>query len=96
MSSKVTVIKVVRTVTGLGLKDAKDLVEAAPKAVKEGYSEKRKQKKSRKTLKKLAPLLSLNSLEETNRNFNHGKHVHTCFPLLPFTHENIYSCDLII
>ncbi len=33
---KVTVIKVVREITGLGLKEAKELVEAAPKAVKEG------------------------------------------------------------
>lgn len=33
---KVEVIKVVRAVTGLGLKEAKDLVEAAPKEVKEG------------------------------------------------------------
>ena len=33
---KINVIKVVREVTGLGLKEAKDLVEAAPKAVKEG------------------------------------------------------------
>ncbi len=33
---KIQVIKEVRTITGLGLKDAKDLVEAAPKAVKEG------------------------------------------------------------
>jgi large subunit ribosomal protein L7/L12 len=36
--SKVNVIKVVRTVTGLGLKEAKDLVDGAPKAVKEGVS----------------------------------------------------------
>ncbi len=35
---KIQVIKVVRELTGLGLKDAKDLVEAAPKAVKEGVS----------------------------------------------------------
>ena len=34
--SKVNVIKVVRTVTGLGLKEAKDLVEAAPADVKKG------------------------------------------------------------
>jgi len=34
--SKVNVIKVVRAVTGLGLKEAKDLVDGAPKAVKEG------------------------------------------------------------
>ena len=36
--SKVNVIKVVRAITGLGLKEAKDLVDAAPKAVKEGVS----------------------------------------------------------
>jgi len=36
--SKVNVIKVVRAVTGLGLKEAKDVVDAAPKAVKEGVS----------------------------------------------------------
>lgn len=36
--SKVNVIKVVRALTGLGLKEAKDLVDAAPKAVKEGIS----------------------------------------------------------
>src|ERR1700738_4837207 len=34
--NKVNVIKVVRAVTGLGLKEAKDLVDGAPKAVKEG------------------------------------------------------------
>src|SRR6185295_17646531 len=33
---KINVIKEVRAITGLGLKEAKDLVEAAPKAVKEG------------------------------------------------------------
>ena len=37
-SQKIKVIKVVREVTGLGLNEAKDLVEAAPKAVKEGVS----------------------------------------------------------
>lgn len=37
-AQKVAVIKVVRELTGLGLKDAKDLVEAAPKAVKEAVS----------------------------------------------------------
>jgi len=35
---KVEVIKVVRAVTGLGLKEAKDVVDGAPKAVKEGVS----------------------------------------------------------
>jgi large subunit ribosomal protein L7/L12 len=36
--NKINVIKEVRAITGLGLKEAKDLVEAAPKAVKEGVS----------------------------------------------------------
>ncbi len=44
---KIQVIKVVREVTGLGLKEAKDLVEGAPKAVKEGIS-----KDDAETLKK--------------------------------------------
>lgn len=38
--SKVNVIKVVRAITGLGLKEAKDLVDGAPKAVKEGVAKK--------------------------------------------------------
>ena len=37
-AQKVTVIKVVREITGLGLKEAKDLVEGAPKPVKEGVN----------------------------------------------------------
>ena len=37
-SNQIGVIKVVREVTGLGLKEAKDLVEGAPKAVKEGVA----------------------------------------------------------
>jgi len=36
--NKVNVIKAIRTITGLGLKEAKDLVEAAPATVKEGVS----------------------------------------------------------
>lgn len=46
-ANKVAVIKAVRGVTGLGLKEAKDLVEAAPTAVKEGIS-----KEEAETLKK--------------------------------------------
>jgi large subunit ribosomal protein L7/L12 len=38
-ASKVNVIKAVREITGLGLKEAKDLVDGAPKAVKEGISQ---------------------------------------------------------
>jgi large subunit ribosomal protein L7/L12 len=37
-SNKINVIKVVREITSLGLKEAKDLVESAPKAVKEGVT----------------------------------------------------------
>lgn len=37
-SNKINVIKVVREITGLGLKEAKDLVDGAPKPVKEGVS----------------------------------------------------------
>jgi len=37
-AKKIQVIKAVRSITGLGLKEAKDLVEGAPKAVKEGVS----------------------------------------------------------
>ena len=37
-SNKINVIKVVREITGLGLKEAKDLVDGAPKPIKEGVS----------------------------------------------------------
>ncbi len=37
-SNKIAVIKEVRTITGLGLKEAKDLVEAAPKPIKQGIA----------------------------------------------------------
>jgi large subunit ribosomal protein L7/L12 len=37
-ANKISVIKVVREITGLGLKEAKDLVEGAPKTLKEGVS----------------------------------------------------------
>ena len=46
-SNKIQVIKVVRAITGLGLKEAKDLVESAPKVVKEGIS-----KEESETIKK--------------------------------------------
>lgn len=41
---KIAVIKVVRAATGLGLKEAKDLVDAAPKAIKEGISKEEAEK----------------------------------------------------
>ena len=43
-ASKLNVIKVVRELTGLGLKDAKDLVEAAPKTVKEAVAKEEAEK----------------------------------------------------
>ncbi len=46
-ANKINVIKVVREVTSLGLKEAKDLVEAAPKAIKEGVN-----KEEAETIKK--------------------------------------------
>jgi large subunit ribosomal protein L7/L12 len=43
-ANKIPVIKVVRELTGLGLKEAKDLVDATPKAVKEGVSKEEAEK----------------------------------------------------
>ena len=43
-ANKLAVIKAVREITGLGLKDAKDLVEAAPKNIKEGVSKEEAEK----------------------------------------------------
>ena len=47
-AQKIKVIKVVREVTSLGLKEAKDLVESAPKAVKEGLSKEEAEKVKQK------------------------------------------------
>ncbi len=55
---KIEVIKEVRAVTGLGLKEAKDLVEAAPKAVKEGVS-KEEAEKIKATLEKAGAKVEL-------------------------------------
>jgi len=52
--NKINTIKVVRAITGLGLKEAKDLVEGAPKPIKEGIS-KEEAEKSRKNWKRLVP-----------------------------------------
>ena len=43
-AAKLNVIKAVRSITGLGLKEAKDLVEGAPKAIKEGVSKEEAEK----------------------------------------------------
>jgi large subunit ribosomal protein L7/L12 len=55
---KIEVIKEVRAVTGLGLKEAKDLVEAAPKAVKEGVT-KEEAEKIKATLEKAGAKVEL-------------------------------------
>ena len=55
---KIEVIKEVRAITGLGLKEAKDLVEAAPKAVKEGIG-KDEAEKIRATLEKVGAKVEL-------------------------------------
>ena len=52
-ANKVSVIKAVREITGLGLKEAKDVVDGAPKAVKEGLS--KAEKPPRRSWKTLAP-----------------------------------------
>ena len=53
-SNKVAVIKAVREITGLGLKEAKDMVDSAPKPVKEGIGKADAEKKPRKNWKQLA------------------------------------------
>jgi large subunit ribosomal protein L7/L12 len=55
---KIEVIKEVRAVTGLGLKEAKDLVEAAPKAIKEGIA-KDEAEKIKATLEKVGAKVEL-------------------------------------
>jgi large subunit ribosomal protein L7/L12 len=55
---KIEVIKEVRAITGLGLKESKDLVEAAPKAVKEGVS-KDEAGKIKETLEKVGAKVEL-------------------------------------
>jgi len=55
---KIEVIKEVRVVTGLGLKEAKDLVEGAPKAVKEGVN-KEEAEKIKATLEKVGAKVEL-------------------------------------
>jgi large subunit ribosomal protein L7/L12 len=55
---KIEVIKEVRAITGLGLKEAKDLVEAAPKAVKEAVS-KEEAEKIKATLEKVGAKVEL-------------------------------------
>ena len=47
-ANKINVIKVVREITGLGLKEAKDLVDSAPKPVKEGVSKEEAEKIAKK------------------------------------------------
>ena len=59
-ANKIAVLKEVRAITGLGLKEAKDLVDGAPKAVKEGIK-KKMLKLSKNNLKQLAQLLKSNS-----------------------------------
>ena len=57
-ANKIEVIKVVRALTGLGLKEAKDLVEAAPGTVKEGVS-KEEAAKMKKTLEEAGAQIEL-------------------------------------
>lgn len=58
--AKLQVVKVVKDITGLGLKEAKDLVDGAPKAIKEAFP-KKKQNRLNLSSKKLALKLKLSS-----------------------------------
>jgi len=57
-SNKIAVIKEVRTITGLGLKEAKDLVESAPKPLKQGVK-KEEAEEMKKTLEAAGAKVSL-------------------------------------
>ena len=63
---KIQVIKVVRAVTGLGLKEAKDLVDGAPQAVKEGVT-RRRPTRSRPSSRKPAPPSRSSNARSTGR-----------------------------
>ena len=56
---KIQVIKVVRAITGLGLKEAKDLVDGAPGAVKEGVEPRRRPTRSRPSWRRPAPRVEI-------------------------------------
>jgi large subunit ribosomal protein L7/L12 len=58
-ADKIKVIKVVRELTGLGLKEAKDLVEGAPKMVKEGLTTEDEAKKIQKQLEDVGAKVSI-------------------------------------
>src|SRR4029453_4445333 len=64
--NKIGVIKAVREVTSLGLKEAKDLVEAAPKAVKEGISK----DEAENIKKKFAEAGATVEVKKSTQNFN--------------------------
>ena len=67
-SNKIAVIKAVREITGLGLKEAKDLVEGAPKAVKEGAA-KAEAEDLKKKLEAAGAILSFRlSASQSRRN----------------------------
>jgi hypothetical protein len=65
-ANKVGVIKVIREITGLGLKEAKDLVEGAPSTVKEGIP-KADAERSRRSSRTPAPRLLSSSDERRKR-----------------------------
>jgi len=72
-ANKVSVIKAVREITGLGLKEAKDLVDGAPKAVKEGMP-----KADAEAAKKKLEEAGAKACDFTN-GFNHGHFVSASF-----------------
>ena len=65
---KIAVLKEVRTLTGLGLKEAKDLVEAAPKAVKENIK-KDEAESIKKTLEAAGAVVEIKQFDFNNQQF---------------------------
>ena len=66
-ANKILVIKAVRELTGLGLKEAKDLVDAAPKAVKEGVAKEEAEQVKEKLAEAVRPSRSASPLPTTHR-----------------------------
>ena len=66
--AKIKVIKEVRAIAGLGLKEAKELVESAPKAIQNPFRPRKRRANSRRGWKPLALKLKLNKQEISQSN----------------------------
>src|SRR5699024_7794400 len=66
--SKIKVVKAVREITGLGLKDAKDLTDSAPKAIKEGVT-KEEAEEMKEKLEEVGAKVELNELKSKSSSY---------------------------